>query len=322
MVIGEIGSSEKREMLALGETPNVAARIQGLAEPNTVFISAATQRLIEGQFESQPFGSHMLKGLDTPIAVYHVQSERQSTSPLAGRTTLTPLVGREQEVGLLIDRWEQAKEGRGQVVLLSGEPGIGKSRLAYTLCEHVTAEGSLLFEARCSPYHQHSAFYPLIDVLQRTLLLTRRDTDSEKVEKVERALSFYNLQESLPLLAALLSLPTPPLYPLPTLTPQRQRERTQQALLQLLVAQAERQTTVSVWEDVHWADPSSLEFPSLLIDQLPTTKLLLILTFRPEFTPPWRPRSHISQLVLNRLGKKHVEMMIARAAAGVSYHQK
>ena len=133
--------------------------------------------MIEGQFESQPFGSHLVKGIDTPIAVYHVQSERQSASPLARKTTLTPLVGREQEVGLLIDRWEQVKEGRGQVVLLSGEPGIGKSRLAYTLQEHVTSEGSLLFEARCSPYHQHSALYPLIEVLQRTLLLTRQDTD-------------------------------------------------------------------------------------------------------------------------------------------------
>jgi class 3 adenylate cyclase len=153
VVVGEIGASGRTEQLALGETPNLAARIQGLAEPNTVVISAATQRLIDGQFECQPFGSHLVKGLDTPLAVYHVQSERQGVSPLAGRRTLTPLVGREQEVGLLLDRWEQVKEGRGQVVLLSGEPGIGKSRLAHTLREHVSSEGSLLFEARCSPYH-------------------------------------------------------------------------------------------------------------------------------------------------------------------------
>jgi hypothetical protein len=131
--VGDIGTSGRTEQLALGETPNIAARIQGLAEPNTVIISAATQRLIEGQFECQPFGSHLVKGIDAPIAVYHVQSEWQTLSPLAGRTTLTPLVGREQEVGLLYDRWEQVKEGRGQVVLLSGEPGIGKSRLAHTL---------------------------------------------------------------------------------------------------------------------------------------------------------------------------------------------
>ena len=272
--------------------------------------------MIEGQFECQPFGSHLVKGIDTPIAVYHVQSERQSSHHLAGKTTLTPLVGREQEVGLLFDRWEQVKEGRGQVVLLSGEPGIGKSRLAYTLREHVTSEGSLLFEARCSPYHQHSALYPLIEVLQRTLLLTRQDTDDEKVQKLERALALYNMQETLPLFTALLSLPTPSQYPPLNLTPQKQKERTLQALLQLLVAQAERQATVSVWEDLHWADPSSLEFLSLLIEQIPTTKLLLVLTFRPEFTPPWKPRSHISQLVLNRLGKKQVEAMIEKVAAG------
>ena len=318
VVIGEIGNNEKRELLALGETPNIAARIQSLAEPNTVIVSAATQRLIEGQFESQPFGTHLLKGLATPIAVYHVQSERQASSLLAGRTTLTPLVGREREVGLLIDRWEQAKEGRGQVVLLSGEPGIGKSRLAYTLREHVTGEGLLLFEARCSPYHQHSAFYPLIDVLQRTLLLSSQDTDSEKVKKLERILALYNMHETLPLFTALLSLPPSSHYPPLNVTPQKQKERTLQALVQLLVAQAERQATVSVWEDLHWADPSSLEFLSLLIEQLPTTNLLLVLTFRPEFAPTWKPRSHISQLMLNRLGTRQVEAMIEKVAESKS----
>jgi predicted ATPase/class 3 adenylate cyclase len=316
VVIGDIGAGSRTEQLALGETPNLAARLQGLAEPNTVLISAATQRLITEQFESQPFGSHLVKGIETRIAVYHVQSERQHASPLAGRSTLTPLVGREQEVGLLVDRWEQAKEGRGQVVLLSGEPGIGKSRLAYTLREHVANEGALLFEARCSPYHQHSAFYPLIEVLQRTLLFTRQDTDEEKVEKLGRTLALYNLQDNLPLFTALLSLPTPSLYPPLILTPQKQKEQTLQALLQLMAAQAERQVTTSVWEDLHWADPSSLEFLSLLVDQIPTTKLLLVLTFRPEFTPPWKPRSHISQLVLNRLGKKQVEVMVEEVAAG------
>ncbi|NOT56629.1 MAG: AAA family ATPase [Deltaproteobacteria bacterium] len=316
VVVGEMGAGDTRESMAVvGETPNIAARLQEIAGPNTVVISATTQRLIEGQFESQPFGSPLLKGIDTPIAVYHVQSERQGTSPLAGRAILTPFVGREQEVGLLFDRWEQVKEGRGQVVLLGGEPGIGKSRLAYILREHVTSEGSLLYEARCSPYHQHSALYPLIEVMQRTLLLTRQDTNDEKVLKLERALALYNMQETLPLFTALLSLPTPPQYPPLNVTPQKQKERTLQALLQVMLAQAERQATVSVWEDLHWADPSSLEFLSLLIEQLPMTKLLLVLTFRPEFTPAWKPRSHISQLVLNRLGKKQVEVMIEKVAA-------
>jgi class 3 adenylate cyclase len=211
VVVGEIGGGERREQLALGDTPNIAARLQGLAEPNTVLVSAATQRLIDGSFEGQPLGSHLLKGLDTPLAVYRVQSERQGISPLIGKATLTPLVGREQEVGLLLDRWEQVKEGRGQVILLSGEPGIGKSRLAYTLREHVTHEGSLLFEVRCSPYHQHSALYLLIDVLQRTLLLTRQDTDDEKVSKLERALALYGMQDTVPFFygSALVTNPLP-----------------------------------------------------------------------------------------------------------------
>jgi class 3 adenylate cyclase/predicted ATPase len=316
VVIGDIGAGERTEQLALGETPNVAARIQGLAEPNTVLVSATTQRLVDAQFECQPFGSHLVKGIDTPIAVYNVQNERQSGGQLEGKAVLTPLVGREQEMGLLVDRWEQVKEGRGQVVLLSGEPGIGKSRLAYTLREHVASEGSLLYEARCSPYHQHSALYPLIEVLQRTLLLTRQDTDDEKVQKLERTLALYNMQETLPFFTALLSLPTPAQYPSLNLTPQKQKERTLQALVQLLVAQAERQATVWVWEDLHWADPSSLEFLSLLIEQIPTSKLLLVLTFRPEFTPSWKPRSHLSQLVLNRLSKKQVEAMIEKVGGG------
>ncbi len=317
VVAGEMGVGDQPEPLGIvGETPNVAARIQGLAEPNTVMISAATQRLVQDTFECQPFGSHLVKGIEAPIAVYHVQSERQQISSLAGRGTLTPLVGRDQEVGLLIDRWEQVKEGRGQVVLLSGEPGIGKSRLAYTLREHVTAEGSLLFELRCSPYAQHSAFFPLIEGMQRTLLWTRQDTDAEKAAKLERTLALYDLQETLPLFTAFLSLPTPPQSPPLTLTPQKQKERTLQALLQLLMAQAERQATVVVWEDLHWADPSSLEFLSLLVEQLPTTKLLLMLTFRPKFLPPWPSRSHLLHLVLNRLGHKQVEAMIEKAAAG------
>jgi class 3 adenylate cyclase len=316
VVIGEMGAAGHTEQLALGDTPNIAARLQALAEPNTVLISAPTYRLLGGQFECQPFGSHLVKGLDTPIAVYHVQSERQNLSSLAGKTTLTPLVGRDQEVGLLVDRWEQVKEGQGQVILLSGEPGIGKSRLAHTLKEHVTTEGSLLFEARCSPYHQHSALYPLIESLQRLLLLTCQDTEAEKVTKLERVLALYGMQDTLPLFTALLSLPTPAQYPSLALTPQKQKEHTLQALLQLVVAQAERQATVLVWEDLHWADPSSLEFLTLLIEQIPTTKLFLVLTFRPEFTPPWKPRSHISQLVLNRLGKRQVEAMIEQVTAG------
>ena len=189
------------------------------------------------------------------------------------------------------------------MVLLSGEPGIGKSRLAYTLKEHVANEGSLLIESRCSPYHQHSALYPLIEFLQRTLFLTRQDTESEKVAKLERALTLYDMQEELATVhGAALVANAITVSAIESDAPEAERTDTASAV-QLLVAQAERQATVSVWEDLHWVDPSSLEFLSLLIEQIPTTKLMLVLTFRPEFIPPWQPRSHISQLVLNRLGK-------------------
>ncbi len=314
VVIGEMGSPDKREILALGETPNMAARLQGLATPDTVMISAATQRLVQGFFICQDVGVQELKGLTTPVAVYHVlgESGAQSRFEAAVHKGLTPLVGREHEVGLLLDRWEQAKEGRGQVVLLSGEPGIGKSRLASTLKERVTHEGSLLLEARCSPYHQQSALYPLIDMLQRTWLLTRQDTQEEKVTKFERALSRYAMRDTVPLFTALLSLPTPSHYPPLNLTSQKQKERTLQAVLQFLTAQAERHATVVVWEDVHWADPSSLEFLTLFLEQAPITKLLLVVTFRPEFTPPWGSRGHLTHLTVSRLERPQVEAMVKR----------
>ena len=315
VVIGEIGTSEKSEMLALGETPNVAARIQGLAEPNTVLISAATQRLVGNQFECQPFGSHLVKGIDTPIAVYHVQGKRQSIVSSIGHTT--PLVGRDQEVGLLRERWEQVKDGRGQVVLLTGEPGIGKSRLMQTLTEHVASEGSLALETRCSPYHQNSAFYPLIDAMQR-MLFTREDSVDTKVEKLARTLALYNMQDTLPLFAALLSLPLPAATPPLQMTPQKQKERTIRAMVQWWLAQAERQATVSVWEDLHWADPSTLEFLTLLLEQAPTSRLFVLLTARPEFISPWPPRSHFVTLTLNRLGRRQTEAMIAEVAGEIT----
>src|SRR4029450_1765750 len=188
VVIGEIGSSTKREMLALGETPNIAARVQGVAEPDTVVISAATQRLVQGLFECQDLGPQILKGISAPMSVYRVirESTAQNRFEVAVTTGLTPLVGREEELGLLQRRWTQAKEGAGQVVLLSGEAGIGKSRLVQTLKEQVLAEGTTRLEFRCSPYHQNSAFYPLIEHLQRLLQFQREETSQAKLSKLQR----------------------------------------------------------------------------------------------------------------------------------------
>src|SRR5712692_5697625 len=211
VVIGEIGSSEKREVLALGETPNVAARVQGLAEPDSVVVSAATQRLVAGLFECQDLGLQTLRGISTPLAVYRVvrESETQSRFEVAVRTGLTPLIGRAHEMGLLRERWEKTRQGEGQVVLLSGEPGIGKSRLVQELKEQLEHEGATRIEFHCSPYHQNSAFYPIIDHLQRLLQFARDDAPAAKLEKLQHTLSPYRFPQAdtVPLLAALLSLP-------------------------------------------------------------------------------------------------------------------
>jgi class 3 adenylate cyclase len=297
VVVGEIGSGEKREHLALGETPNLAARLQALAEPDTVVLSAVTHRLVAGLFECQDLGPQALKGVSTPLAAYRVvrESEAQSRFEVALSTGLTPLVGRELELGLLRERWTQATGGDGQVILLSGEAGIGKSRLVQALKEQVIAEGAARIEFRCSPYHQNSAFYPIIEHLQRLLQFEREGSPQAKLEKLQQTLAQYRFPQAdtVSLLAALLSLPQPEHAPGLTLSPQKQKQKTQEALMTWLEEEAERQVVYCVWEDLHWADPSTLEFLTLFLEQIPTIRLLAVLTFRPDFTPPWRSRSHI-----------------------------
>ena len=320
VVVGEMGGGGKHEQLALGDTPNIAARVQGVAEPDTVVISAATHRLIEGYFTCRALGAQTLKGLSTPVPVYQVLGESgvQSRFEVAITTGLTPLVGREQEVGLLLERWEQVKEGAGQVVLLSGEAGIGKSRLVQALKEQVARGAHARIECRCSPYYQNSALYPVIEHLQRLLQFRREDTPQEKLRKLEETLGQYAFarREAVPLFASLLSLPLPNLYPPLTLTPQKQKQKTLEAVLAWLLEEAERQSTLSVWEDLQWADPSTLEFLNLLIDQAPTARILVLLNFRPDFSPPWATRLHLTQLTLSRLARKQVEVMIERVTGG------
>jgi class 3 adenylate cyclase/predicted ATPase len=320
VVVGEMGSGGRHEHLALGDTPNLAARLQDLAAPDTVVISAATAHLVQGYFTCQDHGAQELKGLDAPVHVYQVlgESAAQSRLDVAGVIGLTPLVGREAEVTLLRERWAQSTDGLGQVVVLSGEAGIGKSRLVHVLTEQVVDEHTLRLTLRCSPYHTNSAFYPVIEHLQR-VLHWHRDTPLEaKLTTLEQAIQMARLPlaEVVLLVAALLSLPVPERYPPLTLSPQRQKQKTQEALVAWLLAEAAQQPVLAIWEDLHWADPSTLELLGLLLDQVPTTRLLMVLTCRPEFRPPWTPHSYVTTLTLSRLTRQQIEEMVLRVTGG------
>ncbi len=321
VVVGQMGSTGRSEQLALGETPNVAARIQGRAAPNTLVISDATARLVQGYFVCQDLGMQPLRGVAEPIAVYRVLSESGATSRLDVAQTrgLTPLVGREQEVGLLLERWEQAKAGHGQVVLLSGEAGIGKSRLVQMLKEHVANEPHVRWECRSLPYYQNTALYPLIELWQRTLQWQQDETLDEKFAKLEQTLRQYRLplEETVPLFAPLLSLPLPEdRYSPLNLSPQRQRQKTLETIVAILLELAERQPVLFILEDLHWTDPTTLELLNLLIDQTPTASLLMLLTCRPSFQPAWHHRSYVSEITVNRLSHAQVEQIVTCVTDG------
>jgi predicted ATPase/class 3 adenylate cyclase len=322
VVVGEVGGGPRPEQLALGETPNVAARLQGIAAPNTLVISAATSQLLGGFFAYQSLGIPLLKGVPQPLEVYQVLYESMARSRLeaAGNTGLTPLVGRESEVALLRERWVQVKDGLGQVVLLSGEAGIGKSRLVQVLTEQVASEPqSWLTPCQCSPYYQNSALYPMIELLERVALrFDREESSQQKLNKLEGFLVQYGLPlaEAVPLFAALLSLPLGPNYVPLTLSPEQRKQHTLHALLTILLRIAAQQPVLFVMEDLHWVDPSTLEFLSLLVDQGPTARILALCTFRPDFSPPWTGRSHVTQVTLPRLPRRQAAEMTGRVAHG------
>lgn len=324
VVAGEMGSGAYREQLAVvGEAPNLAARIQGQAAADEVLISASTHRLVEGLFTCESRGQPELRGVATPLALYRVvrESTAQSRFEVVVRTGLTPLVGRESELQSLREHWERAKTAVGQVVLLNGDPGIGKSRLVQELKEQLAHEGATRIEFRCSPYHQNSTLYPIINHLQRMLRFEREDSPEEKLKKLEEVRRGVHGHtplppDTIPLLAALLSLPHPEGYPLLTLSPQKQKEKTHAALVNWLVEETEKAPMLCIWEDLHWADSSTLEVLRLFLDQETTTDLLMLLTCRPEFTPPWDNKSHMSQMTLRRLERRHVESIVENITRG------
>jgi AAA ATPase domain/Adenylate and Guanylate cyclase catalytic domain len=321
VVMGDVGAGGHHEPLALGETPNIAARLQHLATPNTLVISAATHQLVAGYFRCKTLGTHTLPGLAQSLEVYHVLggSGAQSRLAVAALHGLTPLVGRAQDVALLTERWAYVTEGMGQVVLLMGEAGIGKSRLVQVLIEHVADAGHVWLEGQGSPYYQHTALYPLIELLERAVLcFEREEPPPQKLHKLEGCLRQYGLPlaEVVPLFAALLSLPLPAAYVPLSISPEQQKQHTFHALLTLLLRMAAQQPLLLVMEDLHWVDPSTLEWLSLLVDQGPTTRILALCTYRPDFSPPWTGRAHLTQVTLARLLQSQTTVLTQQVAHG------
>ena len=321
VVVGVMGGGGRHEHLALGETPNIAARLQNLAPANAVVLSTVTARLVQGAFALEDLGTHEIHGVTEPLTISRVHG--LLTTPSHDEEFFTAavpvLVGREEESGLLHRRWEQSKAGLGQVVFVSGEAGIGKSALVDGLRMQVRAEGLPRMALRCSPYHTTSALYPVITHLEHQLQLAPDDPPDARWAKLEAGLRPYDLPlaEVVPLLAELLSVPLPAeRYAALTLTPQQQKQQTLDALVAWLAAAAERQPVLVAWEDLHWADPTTLEVLGLVIEQAPTVPMLHVLTYRPEFSPPWPPRSHLTPLVLNRLERPQVEALITQQAGG------
>jgi class 3 adenylate cyclase len=324
VVAGEIGADGRHEQLALGATPNVAARLQGLAAANTVVVSAATYRLITGYFACRELGFHTLRGLAQPTATYQVLQESGARSRLdvAAARGFTPLAGRAAEVGLLRERWAQAQAGIGQVVLLSGEAGIGKSRLVRVVAEQVAQDPQAwLTPLQCSPYHQHSAFYPLIAMLERVALQFAADDAAEaKRGKLEGWLVQYGLElsEAVPLFAGLLSVPLGEGYTPLSLSPEQQKQRTMDVVVRILLEHVARQPLLLVVEDLHWADPSTQALLDLIVAQVPTARILALFTARPEYLAPWGARAHLLQLTLHRLPLGPATDIVTWVAGGKS----
>jgi len=326
VVVEEMGAENQRARDIVGETLNLAARLQQeVAAPNTVVMSEATHRLVAGFFACRALGPQTLRGIPRPVPAYQVVRESAARSRLEAAATtgrLTPWVGREAEMELLQERWEWAREGRGQVVWVCGEAGIGKSRLVQVLKEAVAQEPEAwLVECQGSPYHQNSALYPVVDLYERVVLqFDPADSPEKKRGKLEGLLVQHGLPlaETVPLLAPLWSLPWEDTYPPLTWGPEKRRHRMLEALLTVLLRRAAQQPVLLVIEDLQWADPSTLELLGLILDQAPTTRLLAVGTYRPVFQPPWPARSYITPLTLSRLPEPQVEAMVAGITGGKS----
>lgn len=316
-IVGE-GASEER--VVLGDTPNLAARLQSLAAPNAVIIADNTQQLVEGLFVVDSLDALSLKGISEPVTAYqvHRESEAPSRFEAVAQRGLIKLLGRESEIGLLLDRWTHAKEGEAQTVLLSGEAGVGKSRIVRAFRERIVEEPHNRVLYYCSPYHQNSALYPAIQQLERALRFTREDGPAQKLAKSEAVLHSLQLPaaETAPLLASLLSVPAEGRYAALELTPEQLKAKTLDACVAVIAAMAAQEPVLMVVEDAHWIDPSTVELVSLVIDLLRAARIFLVITFRPEFEPSWSGHAQVTALALNRLGRKDCTAMVGEVCGG------
>lgn len=321
VVVGEIiGDGSAEEMTVVGETPNIAARLQALAKPNTMVISSTTHKLIGAAFRCEDLGGLQLKGVAEPIHAWRVVglAEAELEVEESGVADGFQLVGRDEEIGLLLRRLAQSKDRLGQAVLISGENGIGKSALAETVGAQAKKEGFARTTFRFSPYYTNSALYPVIEQIKRRSRWQAGDSSYTKLAKLEQMLANYNwaAEEVVPLFAALVSLPLPAgRYPPLNLTPQEQKQRILDTLVAWTLEEAEQRPIFELWDDLHWADPTTLELLGLLINQAATAPLLMVMTFRPEFIPPWPTRSHMTPITLSRLEGPDVEVMVTRLAS-------
>jgi class 3 adenylate cyclase/predicted ATPase len=315
VVVGDlIGKGAAQEQAVVGETPNLAARLQAIAEPGVVVIAENTRKLLGSLFEFQDLGSRELKGISGPVRAWAALRLTSVESRFDALHTgdLAPLVGRDEDIELLLRRWSRAKAGEGQVVLLSGEPGIGKSRIAVSILEHIAAEPHTRLRYFCSPQHTDSTLYPIIGQMERAAGLVRTDTPKAKLDKLDALLAQTSTSTvEAALFAGMLSLSNDGRYPALDVTPEQRRHKTLEALTSQLVALASRKSVLMIFEDAHWIDPTSLEVLDRIVERIDKLHALLIITFRPEFKAPWAGQPHVTSLTLNRLAARETTAIIA-----------